>query len=127
MNFMQVQETFHFNCETDNLKEKATTEAKKEKQSLEAEGYKEAQFREAEARERTAEAEAVATETVSKAIAQGDIQAIHYFVAQKYIDAIAQLAASDNAKTIMMPLEASNVIGSVGGINELLKSLNIKK
>lgn len=102
-------------------------EAKKEKHSLEAEGYKEAQFREAEARERTAEAEAVATETVSKAIAQGDIQAIHYFVAQKYIDAIAQLAASDNAKTIMMPLEASNVIGSVGGINELLKSLNIKK
>lgn len=101
-------------------------EAQKEKQSLEAEGYKEAQFREAEARERTAEAEAVATETVSKAISQGDIQAIHYFVAQKYIDAIARLAASDNAKTIMMPLEASNVIGSVGGISELLKSMKAK-
>lgn len=101
-------------------------EAQKAKQALEAEGYKEAQFREAEARERTAQAEAVATETVSKAIEQGDVKAIQYFVAQKYIEAIAQLAASDNSKTIMMPLEASNIIGSVGGISELLKSMNIK-
>ncbi|WP_192485140.1 MULTISPECIES: SPFH domain-containing protein [Cysteiniphilum] len=101
-------------------------EAQKAKQALEAEGYKEAQFREAEARERTAQAEAVATETVSKAIEQGDVKAIQYFVAQKYIEAVAQLAASDNSKTIMMPLEASNIIGSVGGISELLKSMNIK-
>ena len=101
-------------------------EAQKEKQALEAEGYKEAQFRHAEARERTAQAEAVATETVSRAIAQGDIKAIQYFVAQKYIEAIAQLAASDNSKTIMMPLEASSMIGSVAGISELLKSMSIK-
>ena len=101
-------------------------EAQKAKQALEAEGYKEAQFREAEARERTAQAEAVATETVSKAIEQGDVKAIQYFVAQKYIEAVGQLAASDNSKTIMMPLEASSIIGSVGGISELLKSMNIK-
>ena len=101
-------------------------EAQKAKQALEAEGYKEAQFREAEARERTAQAEAVATETVSKAIEQGDVKAIQYFVAQKYIEAVAQLAASDNSKTIMMPLEASSIIGSVGGISDLLKSMNIK-
>ena len=101
-------------------------EAQKAKQALEAEGYKEAQFREAEARERTAQAEAVATETVSKAIEQGDVKAIQYFVAQKYIEAVGQLAASDNSKTIMMPLEASSIIGSVGGISELLRSMNIK-
>lgn len=101
-------------------------EAQKEKQALEAEGFKEAQFREAEARERTAQAEAIATETVSKAIAQGDIQAIQYFVSQKYIEAIGQLATSDNSKTIMMPLEASSIIGSVSGITELLQSIKTK-
>ena len=101
-------------------------EGQKEKQALEAEGYKEAEFRKAEARERTAQAEAVATEVVSKAIAKGDIQSIQYFVAQKYISAIAALAASNNSKTILMPLEASSIIGSVGGINELLKSMKVK-
>jgi len=101
-------------------------EGQKEKQALEAEGYKEAEFRKAQARERTAQAEAVATEVVSKAIAKGDIQSIQYFVAQKYISAIAALAASNNSKTILMPLEASSIIGSVGGINELLKSMKVK-
>lgn len=101
-------------------------EAQKETQALEASGYKEAEFRKAEARERTAQAEAFATSVVSKAIAEGDVQAIQYFVAQKYIDAIAQIASSNNSKTIMMPLEASGVIGSVGGINELLKSMHVQ-
>lgn len=101
-------------------------EAQKEKQSLEAEGFKEAKFREAEARERTAQAEAVATEIVSKSIVQGDIQAIQYFISQKYIEALGKLAASDNSKTIMMPLEASNLIGSVSGITELLQSIKPK-
>ena len=98
-------------------------EANKEKQSLEAEGYKQSQFRKAEARERSAKAEAIATEIVSAAISRGDIKAIHYFVAQQYIKTISQLASSNNSKTIMMPLETSNLISSVGGINELLKSM----
>ena len=98
-------------------------EARKTKQALEAEGFKEAQFRKAEARERTAQAEAVATRTVSNAIAQGDIQAIQYFVSQKYIEAVGQLASSNNSKTIMMPLETSSIIGSVSGISELIQSI----
>lgn len=101
-------------------------EAAKQKQSLEAEGYKAAQFREAEARERTAAAEALATETVSNAIQKGDVKSIQYFVAQKYVDAITQIASSENSKIIMMPLEASSIIGSVSGISELLKSMQVK-
>lgn len=90
-------------------------------QILRAEGEKEAAFREAEARERLAEAEANATAMVSKAIAEGNIQAINYFVAQKYVDALGQIATSDNQKVLMMPLEASSVIGSIAGITELAK------
>ncbi|MCK5916956.1 MAG: SPFH/Band 7/PHB domain protein, partial [Cocleimonas sp.] len=82
-------------------------EGVKESQILAAEGEKEASFREAEARERLAEAEAKATEMVSKAIAQGDVQAINYFVAQKYTDALTEIAKAPNQKVIMMPLEAS--------------------
>jgi len=101
-------------------------EAEKQKQILQAEGFKEAQYREAEARERIAEAEAVATQRVSKAIIEGDVKSIQYFVAQEYIKALSNIASADNSKTIMMPLEAANVISSVGGISDLLKNINIK-
>lgn len=97
-------------------------EGEKRAQILKAEGLRESAFLEAEARERAAQAEAKATELVSEAIARGNSQAINYFVAQKYVDALGQLAASDNGKVILMPLEASSVIGSIGGINELIKA-----
>jgi len=89
---------------------------------LDAEGKKEAAFREAEGRERLAEAEARATHVVSKAIAQGDVQALNYFVAQKYVEALKDIATSDNEKLVLMPLEASSVIGALGGISELAKT-----
>jgi len=95
----------------------------KEAAILKAEGAREAAFKEAEARERLAEAEAKATEVVSKAISEGNNQAINYFVAQKYIDALSTIGAADNSKVVMMPLEASGVIGSVAGINDLLKEM----
>lgn len=94
---------------------------------LEAEGRKEAAFREAEARERMAEAEARATMMVSEAISKGDVQAINYFVAQKYIESIKDIAAANNSKLIMMPLESSSVIGALGGIGELAKEALAKK
>lgn len=97
-------------------------EGEKRAQILKAEGLRESAFLEAEAREREAEAEAKATELVSEAIAKGNSQAINYFVAQKYVDALGQLAASENGKIIMMPLEASSIIGSIGGISELIQS-----
>lgn len=96
-------------------------EGEKQAAVLEAEGRREAAFRDAEARERLAEAEAKATHMVSQAISQGDINAINYFVAQKYVDALKEMASADNQKVIFMPLEASNVIGSLGGIAELAK------
>jgi len=88
---------------------------------LEAEGQKEAAFREAEARERLAEAEAKATHMVSQAIEKGDINAVNYFVATKYIEAVQEFARSNNEKLVFMPLEASSVIGAIGGIGELAK------
>ena len=94
-------------------------EGEKKAAVLEAEGRKEAAFRDAEARERAAEAEAKATEMVSDAIAKGDAQAINYFVAQKYVEALQSFATSPNEKLVFMPLEASSVIGAVGGISEL--------
>jgi regulator of protease activity HflC (stomatin/prohibitin superfamily) len=94
---------------------------------LEAEGRKEAAYREADARERLAQAEARATLMVSEAIAKGDIKAINYFVAQKYIESLKELASAGNSKIIMMPLEASNVIGALGGIAELAKDAMAKK
>ncbi|NVJ64845.1 MAG: SPFH/Band 7/PHB domain protein [Gammaproteobacteria bacterium] len=102
-------------------------EGMKQSQILKAEGDKEAAFREAEARERLAEAEANATQMVSKAIAEGNVQAINYFVAQKYVDALGKIATSDNQKVLMMPLEASSVIGSVAGVAELAKEAFGKK
>lgn len=90
---------------------------------LKAEGDREAAFKEAEARERLAQAEASATAVVSKAISEGNAQAINYFVAQKYVDALTAIGGADNSKVIMMPLEASNVIGSVAGIGDLFKEM----
>ncbi|MGQ5702546.1 SPFH domain-containing protein [Sandaracinobacteroides sp. A072] len=98
-------------------------EGAKQAQILEAEGRREAAFRDAEAREREAEAEAAATAMVSKAIAEGDLQAVNYFVALKYTEALAAFAASPNAKTVFLPLEATSLIGSVGGITELVRGL----
>lgn len=95
----------------------------KQSQILKAEGERQAAFLQAEAREREAEAEAKATHMVSQAIAKGDIQAVNYFVAQKYIDALGKLAAANNNKVILMPLEASQVIGSVAGISEIFKGV----
>src|SRR5215475_6036734 len=88
---------------------------------LEAEGSREAAFREAEARERAAQAEATATKAVSDAIEAGSAQAINYFVAQKYVDAVSEFARSPNAKTILFPVEATQLIGTLGGIAELAK------
>ena len=96
-------------------------EGEKQATVLAAEGEKEAAFREAEARERLAQAEAKATEMVSKAIAEGDIQAVNYFVATKYVEALQQLATSPNQKVLMLPLEASSVIGSIAGITEIAR------
>lgn len=94
---------------------------------LDAEGKKEAAYREADARERLAQAEARATLMVSEAIAKGDIQAINYFVAQKYIESLKAVASANNSKLIFMPLEASSVIGALGGITELAKDALAKK
>jgi len=115
--------------EAEGSKRSEVLEAEGEKQSqiLKAEGAKEAAFREAEARERLAEAEANATTMVSKAIAEGNVQAINYFVAQKYVEALGEIATSDNQKVLMLPLEASSVIGSVAGIAEIAKEAFDKK
>lgn len=99
----------------------------KQAQILKAEGEKESSFRHAEARERLAEAEAQATRTVSVAISEGNMQAINYFVAQKYISALEEIAKSPNQKLILMPLEASGVIGSIAGIGEIAKEVFTKK
>jgi regulator of protease activity HflC (stomatin/prohibitin superfamily) len=99
-----------------------TAEGKKQGQILEAEGQRQAAFLEAEARERAAQAEAEATRMVSEAIAAGNVQAVNYFVAQKYIDALGKLASANNSKVILMPLEASQMIGSIGGIGEIVKA-----
>lgn len=88
---------------------------------LEAEGRKEAAYRDADARERLAQAEARATLMVSEAIGKGDLNAINYFIAQKYIDALQKIGSAENGKLIFMPLEASSVIGALGGIGELAK------
>lgn len=93
---------------------------------LEAEGRKEAAYRDADARERLAQAEARATLMVSEAISKGDLNAINYFVAQRYIEALQKVASADNSKLILMPLEASSVIGALGGIGELAKEAMAK-
>jgi len=109
--------------EAEGFRQAAILKAEGEKQStiLDAEGEKEAAFRAAEARERLAEAEARATQLVSDAIAQGDVQAINYFVAQKYVEAFKELATGPNQKFVLMPMESSGIIGSIAGIAELAK------
>ncbi|MEO1551510.1 MAG: SPFH domain-containing protein [Pseudomonadota bacterium] len=102
-------------------------EGERESQIREAEGRREAAFLDAEAREREAQAEANATRAVSEAIAAGDVQAINYFVAQKYTEALQSIAGSPNSKTVMIPLEAANVIGSVAGIADIAKAIGDKK
>ena len=96
-------------------------EGDKQSQILKAEGERTSAFLQAEARERQAEAEANATRMVSEAISAGDIQAINYFVAQKYTDALQKIGEANNSKVVMMPLDASSLLGSVAGISELLK------
>jgi regulator of protease activity HflC (stomatin/prohibitin superfamily) len=98
-------------------------EGEREAQIREAEGRREAAFLDAEARERAAEAEAKATTMVSQAIAAGDIQAVNYFVAQKYTEALRDIAASPSAKTVMIPLEAASLIGSVAGIADIARAV----
>jgi len=98
-------------------------EGEKAARILQAEGMKEAAFRDAEARERAAEAEANATTSVSDAIAGGSSQAINYFIAQKYVEAIGKFATSPNAKTILFPVEATQLMGTLGGIGELAKEV----
>ncbi|MFP1867263.1 SPFH domain-containing protein [Lonsdalea quercina] len=109
--------------EAEGVRQAAILKAEGEKQSqiLKSEGQRQSAFLEAEARERSAEAEARATQMVSEAIAAGNIQAINYFVAQKYTDALQNIGSASNSKVIMMPLDASNLMGAIGGISELIK------
>ena len=111
--------------EADGEKQAAIARAEGAKQSaiLQAEGRREAAYRDAEAREREAEAEAKATAFVSEAIAKGDLNAINYFVAQKYVEAFGALAASPNSKMIIVPADFAGITGTVAGIGELVKSL----
>jgi regulator of protease activity HflC (stomatin/prohibitin superfamily) len=97
-------------------------EGAKQSQILEAEGRREAAFRDAEGRERLAQAEAKATEMVSEAVARGDVAALNYFVAEKYLKAFGQIADSPNQKIIMMPIETMGVLGSLAGIAEIAKA-----
>jgi regulator of protease activity HflC (stomatin/prohibitin superfamily) len=109
--------------EAEGLRQSAILKAEGEKQAqiLQAEGRREAAYRDAEAREREAEAEAKATASVSEAIAQGDVQAINYFVAQEYVQALKAFATSPNQKTFIMPVEATSIIGALGGIAEIAR------
>lgn len=110
--------------EADGEKQSAITVAEGQKQSaiLQAEGRKEAAFRDAEARERSAAAEAKATELVSTAIAKGDVNAINYFVALKYVEAFGKLAESQQQKTVIVPADMASLVGSIAGIAELVKT-----
>ena len=111
--------------ESEGLRASEILRAEGEKQAkiLQAEGLREAAFREAEARERAAEAEAKATTMVSDAIAGGNAQAINYFIAQKYVEAVGEFARSPNAKTILFPVETTQLIGTLGGIGELAREV----
>lgn len=110
--------------EAEGMRQSEVLRADGEKQALvlEAEGRREAAFRDAEGRERTAQADAKATEMLSAAIENGSVQAINYFVAEKYVKVLGEIAASPNQKTLMIPLEAASVIGSVAGIGEIAKA-----
>ncbi|MBB3290065.1 MULTISPECIES: SPFH domain-containing protein [unclassified Rhizobium] len=98
-------------------------EGAKQAAVLQAEGQREAAFRNAEARERLAEAEAKATRVVSEAIAEGNVQAINYFIAQKYTEALTAIGSAGNSKVVLMPVEASSIIGSLGGIGAIAREV----
>jgi regulator of protease activity HflC (stomatin/prohibitin superfamily) len=102
------------------------SEGEKQAAILQAEGRKEAAFRDAEARERAAEAEARATAMLSQALVRGDRQAINYFIAQKYVEAFAQFATSPNQKVVFLPLEATSLLGTLGGIGEIAREAMVK-
>ena len=106
----------------EGIRQAAILRAEGEKQSeiLKAEGERQTAFLQAEARERAAEAEARATTMVSEAIAAGNVQAVNYFVAQKYTDALQKIGSADNSKVVLMPLDATSIMGSIAGISELL-------
>ncbi len=114
--------------EAEGLKQAQILRAEGEKQYavLQAEGRKEAAYRDAEARERQAEAEAKATAFVSEAIGKGNINAINYFLGQKYLDALKEIGTADNSKMVMLPIEATNILGSIAGIGEIAKE-SLKK
>ena len=109
--------------EAEGMRQSEILKAEGEKQAvvLAAEGRREAAFRDAEAREREAQAEARATQEVSDAISGGNIQAINYFIAQKYVEALKEFANGNSEKIVFMPLEASSVIGAIGGIGEIVR------
>ncbi|MBE7638085.1 SPFH/Band 7/PHB domain protein [Sneathiella sp. P13V-1] len=111
--------------EAEGIRQAEILRAEGEKKSaiLEAEGRKEAAFRDAEARERSAQAEAKATQDVSEAIAAGDIQSINYFIAQKYVEAMKEIGSARNSKVVLMPMEASALVGSLGGIGQIAKEV----
>jgi regulator of protease activity HflC (stomatin/prohibitin superfamily) len=110
-------------AERDKRAQILEAEGKKQAQVLEAEGRKEAAFRDAEARERQAEAEARATQVVSEAISKGDVQALNYFVAQRYTEALARIGSAPNSKIVLMPMEASSLVGSLGGIGAIAREV----
>ena len=115
--------------EAEGFRAAAILKAEGEKQAtvLDAEGRRESAFRDAEARERLAEAEAKATMMVSQAIAKGDVQAINYFIAQKYVEAMKEFATSPNQKTLLLPMETTGILGSLAGIVELTKGIGVEK
>ena len=110
-------------AERDKRAQILEAEGMKQSQVLEAEGRKAAAFLDAEARERSAEAEARATQVVSEAIAKGDVQALNYFVALKYTEAMAKIGSANNSKIVLMPMEASALVGSLGGIGAIAKEV----
>ncbi len=114
--------------EAEGFRASAILKAEGDKQAvvLSAEGRKEAAFRDAEARERTAQAEAMATDVLSESLSKGDVQALNYFIAQRYVDALGKIGSAENQKLILMPLEAGSVIGSVAGIAEIAKHSILK-
>jgi len=111
--------------EAEGVRQSEILKAEGEKKSaiLEAEGRREAAFRDAEARERAAQAEAKATTDVSEAIAKGDIQSINYFIAQKYVEAMKEIGSARNSKVVLMPMEATSLIGTLGGIGQIAKEV----
>lgn len=119
----RVKRALVLEAEGNRQSEILRAEGAKQSQILEAEGRREAAFRDAEARERLAQAEAVATKMVSDAVASGDLNALNYFIADKYVKALEHIASAPNQRVIMLPLEATSVLGSLVGITDLFRSV----